>query len=361
MKVLEAPLVEEALPSSEFFPISIDRIARTLSFVRVNRETYNSAAFLVPRHIDMGNKSYTFNMDVLLLHARRNPWLTVRTHYVLISAFCCSTLLARYIDELGIALVLKEPGILAQLGILKLAHSDLIPDLETAEWKEIVSLSLNLMSRAFPAQHSVIVKPSDFGNLVAEDLLMHDARSRVLLLSVPLRTFVLSVLKSSGRRNWVRGRAKYWHKNVAQMLGLEGLNPRQMNDAFMSAFIWLVTNCLWLGVRQGSYDGRVLIVNGDQISSNPSVTLRKVMDFFEIHAEDEDIQKAVQSDASSHHSKRPGEKYSAEDRSHDLSEWERSYGREASEAVEWASELAARLGFGIGEGPVVELNRHDAN
>jgi hypothetical protein len=113
MKLSEAPLVEEALPSSEFYPVSIDWTKRTLSFVRIGREIYNSAAFLVPRHADMGNKVFTFNMDDLLLHAQRNPWPTVRTHYVLISAFCCSTLLARYIDHLGVALVLKEPGIMA--------------------------------------------------------------------------------------------------------------------------------------------------------------------------------------------------------------------------------------------------------
>ena len=81
------------------------------------------------------------------------------------------------------------------------------------------------------------------------------------------------------------------------------------------------------------------------------------MDFFNIEVCDEDIKRAVQSDAASHHSKRPAEKYSAEERSHDLFEWERTYGKEASEAVEWASELAANIGLWIGEGPVVEVSR----
>lgn len=354
MKLIKAPLVEEALPSSEFYPISIDWMKRTLSFVQIGRETYNSAAFLVPRHIDMGNRVFMFNLDDLLLHARRNPWPAVRTHYVLISAFCCSTLLARYIDQLGSALVLKEPGIIAQLGIMKHAHSDLIPDLERNEWTELVSLSLGLMARVFPTQSSVIVKPSDIGNLLAEDLLMHDARTRVLILSVPLRTFILSVLKSSERREWVRARAKYWHKCVAKTLGLEGVDLRRMNDATKSAYIWLITNCLWLKVRQDRDRERVLIMNGNLISSSPSSALRTVMDFFSIDVSDEDIKKAVESDASSHHSKRPAKEYNAGQRSRDLLEWERSYGREASEALEWASALAASIGLRIGEGPVVE-------
>jgi hypothetical protein len=361
MSLSEAPLVEEALPSSEFYPISIDWMRRTLSFVRIGRETYNSAAFLVPRHIDMGNKVFTFNIDDLLLHARRNPWPAVRTHYVLISAFCCSTLLARYIDQLGSALVLKEPGIIAQLGIIKHTHSDLIRDLERDEWTELVSLSLSLMARVFPTQSSVIVKPSDIGNLLADDLLMHDARTRVLILSVPLRTFILSVLKSPERRDWVRARAKYWHKCVAKALGLESVDLRRMNDATKSAYIWLVANCLWLSVRQGRDRGRVLVMDGDLISSSPSSALRTVMEFFSTPVSDEDIKRAVESDASSHHSKRPAKKYSADQRSLDLLDWEQSYGREASEALEWASRLAAGIGLRVGDGPVVELSRPHAD
>jgi len=361
MELIEAPLVEDALPSSEFFPVSIDWPKRTLSFVRIGRETYNSAAFLVPRHANMGNKSFTFNMDDLLLHARKNPWPTVRTHYVLISAFCCSTLLARYIDELGIALVLKEPGLIAQLGILKYAHSDLIADLEPEEWTEMVGLSLSLMARVFPAQSSVIVKPSDIGNLLAEDLLTHDERSRVLILSVPLRTFILSVLKSSGRREWTRARAKYWHKSVGRIFGLQKVDLRRMNDARKSAYIWLVTNCLWLSARQGSHSDRILIMDGDRISSDPSLALRELMNFFNVEVADDDIKRAVESGASSHHSKRPREEYSAYSRSKDLVEWERSYGEEASEATRWASELAASIGLQIGDGPVIELSQPHAN
>jgi hypothetical protein len=216
------------------------------------------------------------------------------------------------------------------------------------------------MSRVFPAQSSVVVKPSDIGNLLAEDFPMHDARSRVLILSVPLRTFILSVLKSPGRRDWTRARAKYWHKSVAATLGLKGVDLRRMNDARKSAYIWLVTNCLWLSARQDRNAGRVLIMNGDLISSNPSFVLRAIMDFFNIGVHDVDIKRAVESDASSHHSKRPAKKYSAENRSRDLFEWERSYGEEASEAVEWASELAASIGLRVGEGPVVERSRHHA-
>jgi hypothetical protein len=133
-----------------------------------------------------------------------------------------------------------------------------------------------------------------------------------------------------------------------------------MNDARKSAYIWLVTNCLWQCTRQASNAGRVLILNGDLISSSPSFALRRLMDFFNIDVRDEEIRKAVESNASSHHSKRPDEEYSAESRSLDLIEWERSYGEEASAAVEWASELAASIGLRIGEGPVVEESRPHA-
>jgi hypothetical protein len=97
------------------------------------------------------------------------------------------------------------------------------------------------------------------------------------------------------------------------------------------------------------------------ISSNPSSALRTVMEFFSTPVSDEDIKRAVESDASSHHSKRPAKKYSADQRSLDLLDWEQSYGREASEALEWASRLAAGIGLRVGDGPVVELSRPHAD
>jgi hypothetical protein len=97
-------------------------------------------------------------------------------------------------------------------------------------------------------------------------------------------------------------------------------------------------------------------MDGELISETPSLALRTLMNFFNINVQDEEIRKAVESDAASHHSKKPAKTYNAEQRSLDLSKWELSYGKEASEAIEWASSLAASIGLRVGEGPVVELS-----
>ena len=351
----EGPLVGEALPSSEFYPIDLNWSKRTLSFVRISQQTYNNAAFLVPQQTDMGRRAYTFNVDDLLLHARRNPWPTFPSHYILISAFCCSTLLARYIDELHVALVLREPGLIAQLGFLKQKPIERRSSLEGDDWQDLVNLSLSLMARAFPDQNSVIIKPSDIGNLIAADILKHDARSRVLLLSVPLRTFILSVLKSPSRRDWVKKRASYWQKSVATRLGLAEIEVRKLNDAQKSAYIWLITNCLWLSVRQSADRDRIEIMDGNFVSAHPLSALRRLAHFFNLDVDEDVLTRAVESDAASKHSKRQKTDYSAEARARDLVEWERSYGQDTSHALRWANKVANRLNLSIGDGPVVEL------
>jgi len=82
----------------------------------------------------------------------------------------------------------------AQIGFLRYRRHDMSPDEWQAEWRQLAALGLGLMSRAFSADETVIVKPSDIGNCVGDVVLAHDPRSKSLILSISLRTFILSVL-----------------------------------------------------------------------------------------------------------------------------------------------------------------------
>jgi hypothetical protein len=211
------------------------------------------------------------------------------------------------------------------------------------------------MSRAFSINDTVVVKPSDIGNCMGDVVLDHDPRSKTILLSVPLRTFILSVLKSAPRRDWTRARAKFWRPLMAEFPVLASVELNTLNDAQKSADLWLITNAFWIQLRNKVSPERVLPLDGEQISRSPVAALTKVLSFFEIPMEPTDITRIASGEAASKHSKRPGSKYDAATRQADLLGWEERYGNEADRAIEWACLLAEELQLGRVDGAVAGI------
>lgn len=352
---LEVPLLSEALPASEFYPVSIDIEKRLLSFAHISRETYRNAAFLVPKQIDMGRDLFTFNLDDLLLPNAELPAAPARTHYILISAFCCSTLLARYLDHVADCLVLREPGLVGQLAMLR--HRPLVdyPVEWEQDWLKFARLGLRLMSRGFSASETVVVKASDVGNTMGDVILNQDQRSRIILLSVGLRTFILSVLKSPSRRDWTRSRAQYWHNSLQIFPQLVDVPLKELDDAQKSAYIWIVTQFLWKRLRSQSPAERLLLLDGEQISSLPHNTLSQVTEFFGLPCSRTELNAIIEGSVSSSHSKRPNETYDSAKRGSDLNEWEQRYGQITDQAIAWAVHLANRLQLGSINGAFAEM------
>jgi hypothetical protein len=346
------PILDEVVPCCEFYPVSIDVDRRLLSFARISRDTYRNSAFLVPRHTDMGRKLYTFNLDDLLLRSMSSPLQCARTHYILISAFCCSTLLARYLDQIVSCLVLKEPPVVAQLGFLRYRRQEASHEKWQAEWRRLATLGLALMSRAFSPDDTVVIKPSDIGNCVGDVVLEHDLRSKAVVLSITLRTFILSVLKSDSRRDWTRGRAKFWRKTIDEFPSLTNIDLKPLDDARLSAYVWLVNNAFWAELRKKTAPERILVMNGDEVSDSPVTALSKVLRFFEVGFEPNDLTRIANSEAASRHSKRPRTSYDASARRADLLDWEKRFCEETDHAIAWAQPIAEDLRLGRIDGPV---------
>ena len=329
-----------ALPSCEFYPVAIDTSRRTVGFARIDRDTYRDAGFLVPRAAELGARLYSYNLDDLLLYDRIDPIKGVATHYVLITAFCCSTLLARYFDLLAGCLVLREPGLLGQLAILRNRPAGRTGAADWGrEWGSWAGLGLALLSRSFEGCQTAVIKAADVCNNMADVLLARDARSKLILLSVPLRTFIISALKSPSRRDWMRARARFWLRESQTQPAIPAVDLDRLDDARKSAYLWTATQRLWDGPRSGAGPERLMELDGESVSNAPRSTMGSLLSFLGIAATTEELDHIASDSMGKRHAKEPNRSYGAGDRARDLEEWERRFGREADAAVQWAGEL----------------------
>lgn len=207
--------LKSTLATCTFYPVRVDLSRRLIWFAEIDREIYREAGFLSPRQAPMSKERYGFNLDDVLMYDLNLPIGGARSHYIFISAFCCSTLLARLLDEVPNCLVLREPTILGQLAMVRYYPGTPETCAEREEdWQTWARLGLRLLTRTFEPSQTVIVKAADVCNTTADVIMAHDPRSKAVLLSVGLRTFILSVLKLEDRIKWTRKRAAFWHKTL---------------------------------------------------------------------------------------------------------------------------------------------------
>lgn len=393
--------LNSVMESCSYYPVAMDLCRRVIWFARVERQAYSLSAFLVPRQAPMSEERYGFNLDDVLLHDLSLPIGGAPSHYIFISAFCCSTLLARLIDEIRGCLVLKEPSVLGQIAMLryrprlgearKITDHLTVPQSEASstarravdssgsssnngargehvipaaariqhwapacagvtspeaweeDWRTWAALSIRLLTRTFEPGQTVIVKAADVCNTMGDVLLANDPNSKAVLLSVGLRTFILSVLKLENRRVWTRKRATFWNKTLTLFPVLNEVNVSDLDDAQKAAYVWLVTAALWDRFRKQTASERLLLMDGEEVSEDPGSTIRRVAAFFCLPLEESRVEEILADPVLNHHSKFPGQAYDAAQRRRDRADWETRFGADTDRAMEWAAAIQDKL------------------
>jgi hypothetical protein len=314
--------------SPEYYPLRVDFDNRSVTFVRMSRETYRDSVFLDMRTRHLG-ATYTLRLDDVILAASSGDRRPLRATYILHPAFCCSTLLARYFELLSSCLVLKEPLLLTQVAL-----SSCEP---TSRWTEAFDCSVKLLTRGYHETEWIIIKAHEPCNVLGRRLLQGDDRTTVIFLMTPQRHFMLSVLKSNERRTWVRSRAcSVLAKGVADS-GWDDAQPRTLTDAQAAAFMWTMNNGLRQQLSNEPERSRVFLLDSDQLVDYPEETLTAIASSFQHPLENKQIADMVGHSSMRKYSKDRSRYYDAATRRQEIAQLEERFGTEVDAGVEWAS------------------------
>jgi hypothetical protein len=317
----------EVWASPEWYPVAIDRVSRRIQFVRMSPHMYRASVFLDSRTCHLG-ETCAVGVGDLLRARSRDPAEAVPVHYIFHTAFCCSTLLARYLESLSHVLVLKEPGLLSHVAVARYDSQD--------AWQETATLTLALLSRTYAANQAISIKASDWCNSIAEFALAANPAATGTFQMVPLRRFVLAVLKSARRRRWAHARARLARRDAGQTAGLTNVAGATFTDGQAAAFIWLVNVSSCRRLKEGVYSSRVGLLDGEELAARPGPCLKRVIAGSCLHRADADLSCLAESFASQTYSKGQGREFDVNTRSSELGQLNDTWGREADAAVSWA-------------------------
>ena len=323
--------------SPDLHPAKVDFDTRLISFVPMTKMSWRASSFLDHRTRAASGESLQIPIPELLLAAAELPPPQGGVHYIFHAAFCCSTLLARYLDLIPPCFVLREPLMLTETALIRPraieAHNE--GTLPPAEWDCFLNLSLRILNRRYAPEDVVVTKANDLCNSLGEILLARDPASKAVFLTIGLKEFLLVVLKEADRRQWLRARLRRALKDAAIIPELAGFDPAVMTEAEGGAYLWALNEAL--RVRMCSaHPGRVLTISGESVADAPAEAVRGAAHHFGLPVSN-GLPKSIFSDATSaKHAKDPSRSYNARSRRKELKALEKQIGREADAGMKWA-------------------------
>jgi hypothetical protein len=336
--------------SPRFYPteLKIERHPPTISFVEVTQETYRRSSFLDHR-MHREPKQKTIVCEVGKLLAACQGASAGHVGFIFHVAFCCSTLLARYLELLPGTFVLKEPFIPTQLAELNRAPW---PSKSGLDSEQTTRLCVHLMARTFNPHDRVVAKLADQCNAIAGALLVASGAPKAVFIGLELRSFLLAGLKTEQRRAWVRRRAELAVQDVAPS-SLADTDPKTLDDAQACAYLWLANGVLLRKLIAEVGPARVLVVDGESISDNPDHAVRETAAWLGLSPSETDLRIAIGNETASRYSKDPSQEFSREHRRADLAAIMSKFGNEVESGLRWAAELAPRLGLDPASGTML--------
>ena len=270
-----------------------------IHFRRTPRSAHGKATFLTDEHLGEAKPTVMARAQAVAQAGKPAP-----LHFILHSAFCCSTLLARAFDAPGLAMGLKEPVILNDLIGWQLRGGD------ARQIASVLDGSLRLLERPFAPGEAVVIKPSNVVNAMAPLILQLRPQARALLLHAPLRVFLGSVArKGMDGRLWVRDLLVKQLKQGLHGFGFSGEDYLGQTDLQVAAMGWLAQQALFARMAS-QFGAQVRCLDSEELLAAPEPAIAALARLFDVPL---DTRAIVAGPIFSHHSK-DGQAFTADDR-----------------------------------------------
>lgn len=203
--------LDELFSSPDHYLHSFEGDAAVL--MPMDRAAYHRSIFLDGRISPATERTVALEARTLAQHAGA----AAPTAWIFHMAHCGSTLLARALDDPGASLVLREP--------LALRQTALRPD------PGRVALVRAMIGKRYRADAPTLIKANVPVNFLLPQLTAADPTARAIMLYLPLRAYLLAILRSDNHRTWLR--------NVTGQLAPHLGDLSALADAERAAALWL--------------------------------------------------------------------------------------------------------------------------
>ena len=322
----------------QFLPFKLDTVGRRILWLRLDAAQRREAAFLDDRALPPQAEGGWMPLDSLPTANTTSAFTEADAIFHI--GHCGSTLLSRLLESWPEVEGLREP---LPLRTLADAWDSLLRPESRLSPTEATRLLQALWSRwsqtLAPHKRSVVKATSSCNGLI-EPLLSQQSTMRAILLDMPLRPYLTTLLKSPGSvhdaANAAAERLRNLHaRGYGDGIALHGLTlPQQC------AMGWLAERLRFSAIAQGEHGARVLRMDFEDLLADPERDLRRLAAHLQL--DPAGVAEALASSAWGRYSKSQSHGYGREDRVHDLDLAAQRYGKEIAEGEAWVEAFVHR-------------------
>jgi hypothetical protein len=324
----------------EWIPHTYDLEGANLVSVLVPPEARSELTFLSDEYFGGNFRKVAFPAPIIAAEASNARQAPI--HFIFHTSFCCSTLLANLLEVPKVTSLMKEPDVLINLANRLIRSND-------RENRERLELVVRLLERPFGSGEKVIVKPSNFGNRLADIILASRPGSRAVLLYSDVETLLLSLVKR-GMFGRIFGRRLFNQLRGWSPLDF-GYGPSELleqTDVQIAALAWLMQIHHFDALAR-SFGDRVMVVDSATLLSDPVATIQTVEDLFGLGLAPTKVVEIANGPAFSRHSKSAVD-YGIEARVQEHNTAASTHSEEIGMVAQWIKAVADQMGIPLQPG-----------
>ena len=167
---------------------------------------------------------------------------------------------------------------------------------------DYLDLAASMLSKSWSSCEVPIIKATDSCNNVIDYLLSHQPGSTAILLYSQLEDFLISNLKSPGRRNFLGKLAKRAQLDAIGCPHLARVDISGLDTACVAAFVWMVQMQLYRNVIATNAD-IYMPLDAEDLLTEPSAALSAVCSHLDLGITEKDILNTLDSPVWNRHAK----------------------------------------------------------
>ncbi len=320
------------LADAEWLAHRYDDSRDELRFIHVARSEHAGIPFLTDEYLPDRPATAMARAQAIAAAPAPGP-----VHFIIHSAFCCSTLLAHAFDIPGQMMSLSEPVLLNDLvGWRHRARPD------GRQVAGLLDQSLNLLARPFGPGEAVLLKPSNLLNPLAAAMLALRPQATAVLLHAPLKAYLGSIArKGMWGRLWVRDLlAKYLREGGFLDFGLSTEDLLKLTDIQVAALGWLAQHRMFADLAARMPD-RVRTLDSERLMASPAEAVAALAARMGLSMGEAEVAAIVAGPAFNRHSKSGGA-FDAYARAAEREAGLKTHAEEIDMVEKWAAETASR-------------------
>ena len=323
------------LDDPAYLPFKLDLVARRALLVRFDATQRREAAFLDERALPPRVDGAWIPLEPLL--SLRDT--AACAHAIFHIGHCGSTLLSRLLESWPGVQALREPLPLRTLAEAWSQRTQPESWLSASEAQRCLEGLWTAWSRPFGGAQQAMIKATSSCNALIEPLLDGHTRMRAILLDMPLRPYLATLLKSTDSSRDATAAAPGRLRDLRARCGDEDLVLHALSVPQQCAMGWVAERLRFAALAR-AYGGRVLRVDFEQLLAEPETMLARIAAHLGLAPKG--VAAAMRSPAWGRYSKAQSHGYGREDRAHDLMLAMQRHGTDIALAEHWCDAFLQR-------------------